>query len=85
MTDCILHGGDVENSATGDTEPQVVLRVTLSTNMFWFVKQSLALFRVLSQEFGIPVNCTINFDDNGFDLQVCGREPPSDLTSIVIL
>ena len=74
MTDCILSGGraDVDPSSQSNADPLVVLRVTLSTNVFWFVKHHLALFKVLSQVLSIPLNCSA-LEDGGFDVQVCRR------------
>lgn len=56
------------NGAGDVADPLVALRVTLSTNVFWFVKLSVAVFRTLSTKLGIPLSVG-NTDDGGVDVQ----------------
>ncbi len=74
VTDCIVHGrGDADGSGSAafDGEPLLVMRVTLATNVFWFVKLGISVFRALSQKLGIPLSLGNATDDSGgVDVQV---------------
>ena len=70
VTDCIVHGRGDAGDGGSDGEPLVVMRVTLSTNVFWFVKLSISVFRALSQKLGIPLSLGNATEDGGVDVQV---------------